>query len=46
MYVVNPGCGFEPERYRTAEFSAYYRRVKAGLEGFLGAASPGTERTL
>jgi predicted RecB family nuclease len=39
MFVVTPGSGFEPERYRTAEFGAYYRRVKAGLEGFLGAAS-------
>jgi predicted RecB family nuclease len=39
MYVVTAGSGFEPERYRTAEFGAYYRRVKTGLEGFLGAAS-------
>jgi uncharacterized protein len=35
MYVVTPGSGFEPEGYRTADFSAYYRRVKAGLEQFL-----------
>src|SRR5580704_1682602 len=35
MYVVTPGSGFEPERYRTADFAAYYRRVKKGLEGFL-----------
>jgi predicted RecB family nuclease len=36
MYVVTPGSGFEPERYRTASFSAYYRRVKNGLGQFLG----------
>jgi predicted RecB family nuclease len=35
MYVVTPGSGFEPERYRTAEFSAYYRHVKNGLGQFL-----------
>jgi predicted RecB family nuclease len=35
LYVVTPGSGFAPERYRTADFSAYYRRVKAGLEQFL-----------
>src|SRR6202040_2006052 len=35
MYVVTPGSGFEPECYRTADFSAYYRRVRAGLEQFL-----------
>jgi predicted RecB family nuclease len=32
MYVVTPGSGFEPERYRTAAFRAYYRSVKRGLE--------------
>jgi predicted RecB family nuclease len=36
MYVVTPGTGFEPEVYRTAEFAAYYRRVKKGLERFMG----------
>jgi len=35
MYVVTPGSGFEPESYRTQSFSAYYRRVKNGLERFL-----------
>jgi uncharacterized protein len=35
MYVVTPGSGFEPEMYRTADFGAYYRRVRAGLEQFL-----------
>src|SRR6267142_1851943 len=32
MYVVTPGSGFEPECYRTADFGAYYRRVKSGFE--------------
>lgn len=32
MYVVTPGSGFEPQRYRTAAFGAYYRSVKRGLE--------------
>ena len=35
MYVVTPGTGFEPEVYRTAEFAAYYRQVKKGLERFM-----------
>jgi uncharacterized protein len=32
MYVVPPGQNFEPEIYRYAEYSAYYRYVKARLE--------------
>lgn len=32
MYVVTPGSGFEPQRYRTAAFGAYYRSVKRGIE--------------
>lgn len=39
MYVVTPGSGFEPECYRTADFGAYYRRVKSGLERFLDGDS-------
>ena len=39
MYVVTPGSGFEPERYRTADFAAYYRRARAGLEHFLAQGS-------
>ena len=42
MYVVTPGSGFEPERYRTAAFSAYYRRSRKGLEQFLDGGSAGT----
>jgi predicted RecB family nuclease len=32
MYVVPPGQNFEAEGYRCAEYSAYYRYVKARLE--------------
>src|SRR5580704_8278546 len=32
MYVVPTGKNFEAERYRVAEYSAYYRYVKARLE--------------
>src|ERR1700722_9358816 len=35
MHVVTPGSGFEPESYRSADFSAYYRHIKNGLEQFL-----------
>jgi predicted RecB family nuclease len=42
MYVVTPGSGFEPERYRTADFAAFYRRVKRGLEGFLDGDTSGS----
>ncbi len=41
MHVVTPGSGFEPEGYRTAAFSAYYRRVKRGLERFLDDGASG-----
>jgi predicted RecB family nuclease len=41
MYVVTPGSGFEPQRYRTASFAAYYRRVKNGLANFLSSDSAG-----
>jgi hypothetical protein len=36
MYVVTPGSGFEPEIYRTAAFSAYYRRVNKESRAVLG----------
>ncbi len=32
MYVIPPGRNFEAEAYRCAEYSAYYRYVKARLE--------------
>lgn len=32
MYVVTPGCGFEPIPYRTAAYAAYYRQVRTALE--------------
>jgi predicted RecB family nuclease len=31
-YVVTPETGFEPEIYRTTDYSAYYRRVRRSLE--------------
>ncbi|AMN39051.1 TM0106 family RecB-like putative nuclease [Rhodoplanes sp. Z2-YC6860] len=31
-FVVAPGTGFEPQEFRIADFSAYYRRVRASLE--------------
>jgi predicted RecB family nuclease len=41
MYVVTPGSGFEPQRYRTADFSAYYRLAKSGLGQFLDMDTSG-----
>jgi uncharacterized protein len=35
MYVVRPWTDFEPEQYRVADFSAFYRRVKASFEAAL-----------
>ena len=32
MYVVAPWTEFEPQAYRTADYAAYYRLVKAWLE--------------
>lgn len=31
-HVVTPETGFEPEPYRTTDYSAYYRRVRRSLE--------------
>ncbi len=39
MYVVTPGRDFEPEQYRTSDFAAYYRYVKARLRGAMGPES-------
>jgi uncharacterized protein len=38
MYVVKPGLYGEPERVRTRDYLAYYRRVRDGLAAALGAA--------
>lgn len=35
MYVVAPWTGFEPQAYRTGDFSAYYRLVRNWLESSL-----------
>ena len=32
MYVVAPWTEFEPQAYRTGDYAAYYRLVKAWLE--------------
>ena len=37
MYVVPPGETFEPERYRTLDYAAYYRYVKSRLEAVIGS---------
>lgn len=43
MYVVAPWSEFEPQRYRFAEYAAYFRKVK---RAFLAAmAEPGTTDT-
>ena len=39
-YVVAPHHDFEPEPYRLADYSAYYRLVKRRLEAALEAAPP------
>lgn len=31
-HVITPEAGYEPETYRTANYGAYYRRVRTGLE--------------
>jgi predicted RecB family nuclease len=31
-YVVVPETGFEPQAFRIADYAAYYRRVRRGLE--------------
>jgi len=37
MYVVKPGRYAEPERFRTRDYFAYYRRVRDALVAALGA---------
>lgn len=32
MYIVAPWSDFEPQRYRFADFAAYFRKVKRGLQ--------------
>src|SRR5262249_26445673 len=32
MWIVHPGPGFRVEKYRVAEYAAYYRHVKTQLE--------------
>ena len=35
MYVVSPGSDFQPQAYRTSNYAAYYRLIKASLEASL-----------
>ena len=35
MYVVAPWTGFDPQAYRTGDYSAYYRLVRSWLESSL-----------
>jgi predicted RecB family nuclease len=35
-YVVAPGMNFAPQPYRTADYAAYYRLVRSGLEQAIG----------
>ncbi len=37
MHVVTPGTGFAPQSYRVADYAAYYRSVRRGLETALKA---------
>jgi uncharacterized protein len=37
MHVIAPWREFEPESWRVADFAAYYRRVRDGLDAFLAA---------
>jgi len=34
MYVVTPWTGFEPQKFRTNDYSAYYRLIKNRLESY------------
>jgi uncharacterized protein len=38
MSIVAPWSDFEPQRYRFADFAAYFRKVKRGLQGSLAQA--------
>ena len=35
MHVISPWRDFEPESWRVADFAAFFRRVRSGLEQFL-----------
>ena len=42
MHVVAPWTDFTPQSFRVAEYSAYYRRVRAGLENSIATADAAT----
>lgn len=35
MHVVTPGSGFEPQEYRSSDFSAYFRLLQNGIAKFI-----------
>ena len=37
MHVVTPWTGFEPQKYRTNDYAAYYRLIKNRLESYFDA---------
>ncbi|WP_114217093.1 TM0106 family RecB-like putative nuclease [Ochrobactrum sp. 3-3] len=41
MYVIAPWSDFEPQRYRFADYGAYYRQVKNGLAASIAAGDAG-----
>jgi uncharacterized protein len=42
MYIVAPWSDYEPQRYRFADYAAYFRKVKNGLQGSLAQAGATT----
>ena len=42
MHVVAPWTDFTPQSFRVAEYSAYYRRVRAGLENSIATTDVAT----
>jgi predicted RecB family nuclease len=42
MHVVQPWTEFEPQTFRIADFAAYYRRIRAGLEASLDGEAHAT----
>jgi uncharacterized protein len=39
MHVIAPWREFQPESWRVADFAAYYRRVRSGLDSFIATAA-------
>jgi uncharacterized protein len=43
MYIVAPWSDFKPQRYRFADFAAYFRKVRRSLQA--SVAQPGAAAT-